>query len=42
LTKEDFKKKKQYELIGKAKLLKDNFSDNDIDEYLKNLKMKIF
>lgn len=42
LTKEDLKKKHQYELIGKAKLLKDNFSDDDIDEYLKSLKMKIF
>ena len=29
-------------MIGKAKSLKDNFSDDDIDEYLKNLKMKIF
>jgi FkbH-like protein len=42
LTSEDLKKKKQYEMIGKAKSLKDNFSDDDIDEYLKNLKMKIF
>lgn len=42
LTSEDLKKKKQYEMIGKAKSFKDNFSDDDIDEYLKNLKMKIF
>ena len=39
LTKEDYKKKTQYEIRQKAENLKKNF--NSIDEYLKQLRMKI-
>lgn len=39
LTKEDLKKKKQYEIVQRAEKLKKKF--NDVDEYLKQLEMKI-
>ena len=39
LTKEDLKKRAQYEIMQKAEKLKKKF--NSIDEYLKQLKMKI-
>ena len=42
LTKEDLKKKTQYNIVEKAKTFKLKFKSNDIEHYLKSLKMKLY
>ena len=42
LTKEDLKKKLQYNLAKKANSLKFKFKSNDTENYLKSLKMKLY